>query len=94
MTVDLLAVLTLIAGIYLLYAADEKKKSGAKAMYIFAGLAAGLWGVVVLFGTYPIQIGIMPLAFGFFTIGAFHSKGNMQIVFGAIALLVFLQIIL
>lgn len=94
MAVDIIAVLTLVAGIYILYEADDEDDNSKKIVYSFTGLVATIWAVMMLFGTYTINIGILPLAFGLFAIGTIHTKGATQAVFGATAILIFLHLMM
>jgi hypothetical protein len=91
MSVNIIAVLALVVGVYLLQRADKKGKD-YKAVYAIAGIVILLWGLSMLFVGSPIHIGAMPLVFGISVLGTLYTKGNSQAILGAIAALLFLNI--
>jgi hypothetical protein len=47
----------------------------------------------MLFIPYAASTALLPLVFGLASIGALHSKGGTQAVFAALALVVFLSVV-
>lgn len=91
MAVNIVAVMSLVVGLYILHRADKLKKN--KEVYALAGLVAVLWSIAMLSGAYP-NFGIMPLAFGLAGAGSLMTKGGTQTVFAAVAVLIFLTVVL
>jgi len=93
MAVNLIALVSLVLGIYVLKKADKKKKSSEfKLTYAISGIVLLVWSLGMLFGTYSASMGMMPLFFGLATIGTLESKGWTQVTFGALALFVLFNI--
>jgi len=93
MVINVIALLALFAGLYIVQQADKQKKQEPKAVYALAGLVTLIWAVSMLFNGFVMRTSSMPLVFGMTTIGAMKSKGLTQAVFGAIALIIVLVMI-
>lgn len=93
MAYNIIALLALIAGLYILYQADKQKKQGPMAVYTLAGIVTLLWAISMVFNSPAMRASSMPLLFGLTTIGTMKSKGLTQAVFGAIAVAIVLLVI-
>jgi tryptophan-rich sensory protein len=91
MIVNPIALVALIAGIYLVYQADKQGKSQPKAVYTIAGIITMLWSMGMLFVPQTVNSAMLPLVFGLASVGTVHSKGGTQWAFAAIAIFVFLS---
>ncbi len=94
MAFNILSFLALLVGLYLVYQADKQKNSGSKIIYAFAGIVATLWSLFTVVGAGPVRFNAMPLAFGLFAVATLYSRGASRAVFGAISILLFLNILL
>ncbi len=94
MALNIIPLLALVVGLYLIFQTDKQSDGGAKALYAFAGVVAVLWSLFTVLGAYTIRLSAMPLAFGLFALATIYTKGATRAVSGAVALLLFLVIIL
>jgi len=88
MAFNVIALVVLVMGVYVLSRADKQKKSQFKTGYAIAGLVLLLWSLAMFSGIYSIQISALPLIFGLTAVGTLCSKGLTQVIFGALALFV------
>lgn len=91
--INMLAMFTLVSALYVLQKADKQKKQQQKTIYAIAGVIALIWSLTMLFVAYDAKVGLLPLSFGLTTIGALHSKGSTQTIFGALAIIILLSVV-
>ncbi len=93
MTENLLAVLGLVIGVYLVHRADRMDDSGAKAAYAATGMGVALWSLFSAMDASVSRLGLAPVAFGVFAFGAAYAEGSYRAIAAAAAILLFLSII-
>jgi len=91
----IIATIILIIGIYLIFQADRCQSRGSQAVYAIVGLLLAMWGLLLLFrGSVSFSLESPAVIFAVFALLAFYTKGTAKAISGAVAIIIFLSIVL
>jgi bacteriorhodopsin len=90
---NIIAVLGLVLGLYLVYRSDCEKKGGNRAFYLASGIITVVWSLASISPASDLNAGAPLLAFGLFSLATVKTKGSTQIVAALIAILILLAFV-